>query len=452
MRRVRSDMVLIPGTNLRRKLLEAGVAILVGLFLWVPPSPAMVGDTGGAFGLDGSLRTIGALFRNYDFPAFFENERTDAYFQTLFRLTAAGRPREGLSYEVHLVQALTYFSGPRRRSGSGGITPLAGGKTRYRALDEASEWWSREDARALLWMDRFNVKVALAGMDITLGRQAVTFGKAHFWNPLDVYLPFDPNQFDRDYKAGVDALRVDIPLGSFSGITLVGVPGRELDAAGNYVEGDRTLDANWYGSSLLGRYFTNVAGWDLAFQAGKIYGGYQFGGGVVGEIGGVEVRGEAALLRASESPPLPMPLPGDVFEDTLTVVFGLGRRFENSLILEAEYLYNAGGESRALNTAASRLAWGAIRHLGKHLAGLLASYEFTPLLTGQFTSIYSLSDGSLQLQPTVTFSVSDNSELLAGLSLNFGRRPAWDTAGVADIRSEFGSYPHFIFAEFKVYF
>ncbi|MBN1104634.1 MAG: hypothetical protein JXL84_14550 [Deltaproteobacteria bacterium] len=444
-------MFLISGTTLRRRLLEAVVVILVGLFLRVPPSPAMVGDTGGAFGLDGSLRTIGALFRNYDFPAYFEDERADEYFQSLFRLAAAGRPHDGLSYEVHLVQALTYFSGPRKTPGNGGIT-IAGGKTRYRAMDEASEWWSGEHTRALLWMDRCNVKVALAGMDITLGRQAVTFGKAHFWNPLDVYLPFDPNQFDRDYKAGVDALRVDIPLTSFSGITMVGVLGRELDASGNYLEDNGTLDANWYGSSLLGRYFTNVAGWDLAFQAGKVYGGYQFGGGVVGEIEGVELRGEAALFRASESPPLPMPFAGDVFEDTLTVVFGLGRRFENSLILEAEYLYNGGGESHAFNTAASRLAWGAVRHLGKHLAGILASYEFTRLLTGQFTSIYSLSDDSLELQPTLTLSVSDNSELLAGLSLNFGRRPAWDPSGIGDIRSEFGSYPHSIFVEFKVYF
>lgn len=444
-------MKSLSGRGIHRRMVGWGFGILFLLFFWKSSAPAITGNSEEAFGLDGSLRTIGALFRNYDFESFYGDERNDEYFQAILRLTAGGRPREVLSYEVHLVQALNYFSGTGSGRGSGSIN-LAGDKLRYRTLDEASEWWTGEDARALLWLDRFNVKVALDSMDLTIGRQAVTFGKAHFWNPLDVYLPFDPNQFDRDYKPGVDALRADIPLGDFSGITLLGVLGREMDDSGNYVDGDQTFDVNRYGSSVLGRFFKNIKGWDIALQGGKVYGGYQLGGGMVGDVKGLEVRAEAAYFKSHDSPALDPPFMGDLFEDHLTAVIGLGRRFENSLILEIECLYNGGGESDDFNVAALRLERGAIRHLGRHLAGFLASYEFTALLIGQLTALYSLSDASLALQPSMTFSVSNNSELIAGAGLNFGRRPETTPMGQTVIRSEFGSYPHFFFVEFKIYF
>src|SRR5574337_371271 len=88
-----------------------------------------------------------------------------------------------------------------------------------------------------------------------------------------------PNQFDRDYKAGVDALRIDVPFGSFSGVNLIGALGREITAAGTYVGGGETWHTSWFGSAVLARVFTHVHGWDLSAQAGKIYGGYQIGGG-----------------------------------------------------------------------------------------------------------------------------------------------------------------------------
>ncbi|MBW2016744.1 MAG: hypothetical protein JRF57_11015 [Deltaproteobacteria bacterium] len=426
-----------------------GFLVMACVFTCSRPSRAITGNSDEGFGLDGSLRIIGALFRNRDGSSGPGAEKYDEYMQAVLRLAAAGRPREDLFYEIHLVQSLTYFSGGK---GQGGNIDLTGGNTRYRALDEASKWWTRKDAETLLWLDRFNLKMAFPVMDVTIGRQAVTFGKAHFWNPLDVYLPFAPAQFDRDYKAGVDALRLDFPLGDFSGITLVGVLGREIDSSGHYAHEERRFHADWYGSSLLARFFTNLGGWDLAFQGGKIYGGYQVGGAFTGEIKGVEVRGEAAYFRGSESPALNYPLKGDLFEDRLTAVIGLGKRFPNSLVLDAEYLFNGGGESNLSRSAVARFRQGAIPHLGRHLAGFMASYEFTPLLVGQFSLIYSFSDHSCQFQPNLTLSLSDDSDLIMGASVNVGKVPEVSDLGVSEPRSEFGSYPHMVFMELKVYF
>lgn len=429
------------------------VLLIFGLALWFDSgqSSALVGDTEGAFGMDGSLRAIGAVIHNYDYPPFFgKDNEIDEYLQGILRFTAGGRPIDRLVYEIHLVQSLTYFSAGVA-PGAGAFN-LAAGKSRYRAIDAGWDWLEEEKTTASLWFDRFNLKIALARADITIGRQAITFGKAYFWNPLDVFLPFDPNQFDRDYKAGVDALRLDIPLGNFSGFTLVGVLGRELDMSGNYRSGDKTWDASWYGSSLLARLFANARGWDLAFQGGKVYGGYQIGEGLVGEINALEIRAEAAYLWAEDSPPLPSPLQGDLIEDHLTSVAGLGHRFENNLVLEVEYLYNGGGEKNDLNSAWVRFQNGVILHLGRHLLGFMASYDFMPILVGQITMIYSLSDSSALIQPSLTVSLTDNADLLLGANINSGRRPEGDSIENTEIKSEFGTYPDFYFAEVKFYF
>ena len=427
----------------------SALTCLVLLFGTIPPSHALVGDTYGTFGLDGSLRVIGAAADNYDFEPLFKDSATDGFLQEILRLTAMGRPGDGLSYQLHLVHGLTHSSGGG--SPGGRLFNFAGGDLRYRAADLSWDWITEDRTSAGMWVDRMNVRLSLPWADFTLGRQAVTFGKAHFWNPLDVYLPFDPRQFDRDYKPGVDALRCDLPLGPFSGLTLLGVAGRELDLAGQAAASGQGLQASWYGSSILARAFTTLGGWDLALQGGKIYGGWQLGGGLVGELGPVQVRAEAAWFRAQDSPSL-APLPGDLYEDHLTAVLGLSRRFESSLILEMEYLYNGAGESSRLEAGLARFQNGASLHVGQNLLGALASYELSPLVTGSLAAIVSLTDGSLQVQPTLTISASDNTDIILGASLNTGRRPKATPPFALEIKSEFGTYPNVLFGEIKVYF
>jgi len=436
-----------------RKAVFFWVLSLAARLLVFGLEPASIRADGGeeAFKLNGSLRTIGALVDNYDYEPFFGRDNpTDEYSQTLLRLTAEGRFGERLSGQVHLVQSYTYFSG---ESGSGlGSFNLTSGAVRYRALDEAWDWLTDRQTSAGLWLDRFNLKIALPKADITLGRQAITLGKAWFWNPLDVYLPFDPRQFDRDYKAGVDALRVDFPLGPFSGFTLIGVLGRELDLSGSYQGGNEVWRASRAGSSWLARYFTNLSGWDLAVQGGMIYHGYQLGGGLVGEIAGWQVRAEAAYFWAEDSPRLPVPFEGDLFEDHLTGVLGLGRYFSSSLDLEFEYLFNGGGDAEDLTRSLARYQGGGLMHLGRHLVGLTVSYDLLPILIGRAAWMQSLSDGSFQFQPTLTYSLSDNSELIAGTAFHRGARPESRPPWGPEIKSEFGTYPDYYFAEFKIYF
>ena len=203
---------------------------------------------------------------------------------------------------------------------------------------------------------------------------------------------------------------------------------------------------------MLARLFTNVKEWDLAFQGGKIYGGYQLGGGLVGEIDVIAVRGEAAYFWADDSLPLPSPLEGDLIEDNFVGVLGLGHRFENTLSFEAEYLYNGAGDDDDPTSAFARFQSGATLHVGRHLAGLLVSYDLLPILVGQLAVIYSLSDSSFLLQPQLNLSLTDNADLLLGANINSGQRPEGDSIENIEIKSEFGTYPDLYFAEIKYYF
>jgi hypothetical protein len=432
------------------------LAFIAVLFLAAGARPAVRAEEGDApLDFGGSLRTVGVMAGNYPSEAVFGRDNSwDAASQSLLRLTASGRPAPGLSYEVHGVEGLDYRTAPGGMAESG-ISPAG---TRYRALREEWRQEEKEHFMARFWLDRASVKMSLGLADLTLGRQAVNFSKAWFWNPLDAFLPFDARQFDRDYKPGVDAARLDIQLGRFAGANLVGVAGRKAAVPGpggdGYADGAGTLGASWYASGAVARVFGSLAGWDLAAQGGKVYGGWQAGTGVAGEVGPLAARGEAAWFRASgggyEVPGRNGP--ARLLDDSFTAVAGTGHRFGNSLDLEAEYLYNGAGVPHDTGLSALRVVTGNSPQFGRNLAGVTATYELTGILAGRLSGVANLDDRSFSVQPGVTLSVSDESELLAGAMLNRGRRPAAEEYGTPAPASEFGLYPDQYYAEFKVHF
>lgn len=310
----------------------------------------------------------------------------------------------------------------------------------------------RDQVASTSLLDRFNIEYSLDQADITIGRQAITFGKAYFWNPLDVFFPFGAGQIDREYKPGVDAVRIDVPLGLFSGISVVGAAGSRQDVRSVDLQDPTPQDADWYGSALLVRAFTHFHNWDLAWQGGKIYGGFQLGAGVVGDIGPIQVRAELAQFWAQDADPLPFPLTGDQVVSGFTAVVGAGRRFDNSLNLNLEYFYNGMAQSDQLAANYARSLIGSSLQAGRHLVGLLASYEFSPLVFGQLAVIGSFPDPSALVQPLVRVSLADDMELLVGMDLTLGPGPSQTFLGVPRMHSEFGTLPHSVLVEWKAYF
>ncbi|HPI92668.1 MAG TPA: hypothetical protein PLT09_12910 [Deltaproteobacteria bacterium] len=417
--------------------------------------------------LGGSLRTYTAGIRTPDQDLLSgKDDEYGGLSQTLLRLTAGGSLGASGSYEAHIVGGMDFSTGTSSRQLSGaGISTT--GITRYRVTNPAWNWVDDHDVRVFFTADRLNVKHTFSSVDLTLGRQAVNFSQAYFWNPLDVFVPFDPSAFDRDYKAGVDALRMDINLGSFSSLTVVGAPGRKLDigygSEGAEVRAEGFGDDLWYASALMARYRTTLSDWDISLQSGKVYGGYQAGAGCSGEAGPLGLRGEAAYFSARGESTAVIPdagypgglRPVDLVEDHFSLVLGADHRFDSSLYLNIEYFFNGAADDGDLAKGVLRTAIGETLSLSEHLAGIQVSYEFHPLMTGQASWIFSLSDASSLISPTMIFSVADEADFIAGAMVSYGEGPEKQGAGesaVIEPKSEFGTYPDVVFMEFKFYF
>ena len=443
-------------------LFAAAFLFLLVIARPVPVLPAGE-ESGFALDLGGSIRTVAAVVKNYDEPLLFgEGNDVDGLSEAILRFTAEGSDGNRRSGELHLVQDF-FYSGSRGtgRAVYGGI---ASPKARYRVVDLAWRWAGEDDFRATLYFDRLNARSAFGPADVTLGRQAITFSQAYFWNPLDIFLPFDPEAFDRSYKPGVDALRADYALGPFSSLTLVAAFGRKLVVApvtgGLEIREEDFVDEPWYGSALVSRARTTLRRFDLTLQGGKIYGGYQVGAGFTGEAGPLGLRGEGTYFFAAGDSAVLLPDAGgeggvrrvDLLVDHARFVVGADHRFDSGLYVNGEYFYNGAGEEDDPALALARVAVGETTNLGEHLLGLQVSYEFHPLLSGHVAWVHSLSDGSDLVTPTFTWSVADEAECLFGASLASGERPASGESGNFELQSEFGTYPDTYFIEMIFYF
>jgi hypothetical protein len=406
---------------------------------------AAVAKDAGVFG--GSLRSVlGEAFYRTESPGC----ESGFVSRSALRLVLQGRPAGWLWFEAHAVQDADFSP----VSGNG-LPGVAESGLRYRALDSAWKLASEPDVSARLWADRISVKLSVPWADLTVGRQAISFGKAYFWNPLDIFLPFDPRSFDRDYKPGVDALKLDVPLADFAGFNIVAASGRKTGADGGYADGGKRAGCSWYGSALMARVFAGIRGWDLAIQGGKVYGGWQAGGGFAGEAGPMEIRGEAAYLKVlagGDRVPLPSPDDNRLLDDRLEAVVGTGRKLTPEIQVEAEYLYNGAGLPRSLAVAAYRVVSGNSLGLSRHLVGATVAWEAHPLVNLRLSALVSPADGSGTIQPGLTVSISDESDFMAGAQVVYGRKPDVTIAGPSAPASEFGGYPHLIYGEFKVYF
>ena len=97
------------------------------------------------------------------------------------------------------------------------------------------------------------------------------------------------------------------------------------------------------------------------------------------------------------------------------------------------------------------LTW---QDLQPQLAALVKVYNVAiwifgllPILHASLALLVSLADGSGQVQPGLTYSISDEADFLFGALIPWGERPDQLT-----LRSEFGTYPTAFYLEMRFYF
>ncbi|MDQ6971207.1 MAG: hypothetical protein Q9M30_01020, partial [Mariprofundaceae bacterium] len=220
---------------------------------------------------------------------------------------------------------------------------------------------------------------------LRLGRQRIAWGSGRMWNPTDRFNPVDPTALEADQKIGVDSALGEWRYSSSGVIQIVAAPGRgarrvsrkaALRARDTFGETDVALLAGRMGSET-------VYGLDMAANV--------LDGGLHGEMLHARPQGKASYSQLSSG-----------YEYTLT-----NRIFPQGLYLLGEYFFN-GAAQRVLPGAGDRL-----NSRVRHLFGLSAGYDLTPMLRLQFSAILDPVKGSVFAAPRLSWSLAENIDLAA---------------------------------------
>ncbi len=299
--------------------------------------------------------------------------------------------------------------------------------------------WRMKDSELFLQgrTDRLFLQTTLGNSTLRIGRQAISFGHGMVFNPMDLVQPFSIATIDNEYKAGIDAVRLDRYFGMTGQVTGV------VAYAGSWDKEGLTAVLNAQGTLGLS---------DLSLFVGSVRSDIVLGTGVVSSFGAVGVHTDLTVT-----------IPDTEEDPFLRLTTGaIWRPFARSSVT-AEYYYQSLGASKPedyLSFASSeRYARGELWVMGQHYATLGWGQEVTALAMVNGAIIANLQDASMMVSPSLSLSVSDDVQLVAGGYVGIGERP--DATSTTEIlldptklqfNSEFGMMPGSGFVQVRSYF
>jgi hypothetical protein len=420
-----------------KRVLTSLTVSAVGLCLAAPPAPAQ------SVKLSGYLKNFSIMYHLAEpiNPDGAAPQPLLGQSNTRLRLSLSYSPRESLTYLIaydispRIQDPLFFRASPFAVSIATASyrladfrTPLVPGRD-----DPAGSFGLYHN------LDRLSATIRTKLGDLIIGRQPVAWGSGKVTNPTDVLAPFSFYELDKEERLGVDAVRFRMSLSALS----------ELDAG--YVFGEHLRFSR---SAFFLRNRLHVLKTDLSFVLVGFQEDLLLGVDLARGVGGSGVWLEAAgvfpdaLSRLSPKPPS---------YGRLTA--GIDRSLSSRLYGFLEYHFNgAGSESpSAYASLFSQPAFtrGTVYLMGRHYLSMGATYQASPLMPLTGLVIWNATDGSFALSPQAEYNISQNIYLGAGAYLGVGRRPLTPLIGVSappELRSEFGSYPDFIYVSFRVYF
>jgi hypothetical protein len=275
-----------------------------------------------------------------------------------------------------------------------------------------------QDSRTALFseFDRLSLTWSSPGFSLITGRQAVSWGEAYYYNVGDLFGAFPITETNRRYKKGIDAVTAVWNLGTFSSLSLVGVP----------VENER--------DSFAANMVFPLGSGTFSLTGGRILEDDKGGAGYTVDISGTQVYGTLLLTRADDG------------KDYSQFVAGAQRQVGPYTLLMGEIYRNGWGTTDtndypALILTEDYLA-GSVLTLGRHNLAFQVSHQASPLVTITPAVFGNISDGSVLLRMDGTYSISDYTDMTGGLFIGAGKRPDNGTP-----RSEFGGVPITIYVE-----
>ena len=284
-----------------------------------------------------------------------------------------------------------------------------------------------------LILDRALLKLYFKWCDFYIGRQMIAWGTGYAFNPTDIWNIKNPIDAEAP-KTGVNALRMEIPFGSVSGLSIVFSPGKNFDnsSAGFRLKGN----IGGYDLSMCGMSIINE---EKAFLG--IHRKLMAGADLAGQIGDVGIWTEGAAIN-------PIINHGEFnnFDSIYAQIdAGLDYTFKNGLYVMVEYYYNGLGQVSYKKYSSSDF----FNIVGGEMAGFAQNYimgGFRKDLFDKFMltvfGLGNLNDYSVLILPSVEYDFNDN------ISMNLSGRIG---AGKKE-RSEYGSLNSSVTVTFTGYF
>jgi hypothetical protein len=423
------------------------LALLLAPLASAEPEPDKV-----TFRATGHAKGFFVALLPYDNPILPDRAQGTGAVDTRLNLSL----RYGEWLELSAAHAITATVGD---TGAGGLTQTGVGAVAPEAVDLTWEAFgaapqcdddepdceeSPTNLSVIGRTDRLQLKVSVPQFDLTLGRQPITFGSGLFFTPLDLVSPFSVATIDSEYKPGVDALRLDGYFGLGTRLTGVVAYTGSWDTDG--------LTAALYGQTLVGVT-------DLGLFYGWVRGDHVVGASMVTGVGPVGLHADAAVT---------VPTGHEAEDPFFRGVFGVDGRPTPTTTLAGElYVQTVGSADPAdllVTLSSPRYQRGELWLGGLAYAGLSLSQEITPTLFGNLASFVNLTDGSVFLSPSLSWSVSNNADVAFGGFVGLGRRPEAQAPELTDdidleeallravgTRSEFGTYPANLFLQVRAY-
>ncbi|MBT8353426.1 MAG: hypothetical protein KJO60_02825 [Desulfofustis sp.] len=244
--------------------------------------------------------------------------------------------------------------------------------------------------------------------NLSIGRQALTWGNGLLFNPADLINPFAPSDIIRDYKIGSDMVLYQNGFDFITDLQLVVVPRTDE-------EDDLDYDQSTYGlkTRITGEYG------DLDIYVMKNYEDPVLGGGFSTYLRNGVLRSDITWTYLDEDSETKSFFSGVLNYDRSWT--WSGRNWYGFM----EFYYNGLGQSDPLDALQSRALTDRFRRgeifvTGKYYIDALLQYEAHPLVNLLVTTIYNLEDNSFLFQPRLNWEVSQSFELLLGINVSEG--------------------------------
>jgi hypothetical protein len=415
----------------RRCLVIAGAAAAVAgpaAALAQTPSPT---PPAAAFRLRTALKASVFVFRAPDAPELFP-DRTGAESVWRFRVEPEVQAGTNTVFTFGYEQRLRNTASASGLLTAGILPSQAAAPFRLRALD-----WSLMQSSSASWrheIDRASARWRAGRADLTLGRQAIGWGRGVMFGAVDLFAPFSPLEADREWRRGVDAVRADIKLTDRSSVDVVGAFG-----------------PSWDRSALATRVRGYAGSVDVEVMGGRRARDLFAGATTSAAVGDAELHGELAAFH------LPADAPTHEGRVAWKAVVGGSYRFPigSGILTYAEYHYSGFGAPRPgdilplLSTPAfmERYLRGDTQILSRHAMAVIGSYEQSPEFSYSGQWIHTFKDRSGIVSPGMTYTLNDQASVLATAYLPYGPPPRG-----LQLQSEFGAASLSALLQLRLYF